>query len=66
MGKKGERRFRVVVAEKRSRRDGRPVEALGWYEKGPAGKKAINTERAKYWISQGARASATVEKLINA
>ena len=34
IGKKGERKFRVVVKEKRSRRDGKSIEVLGWYEKG--------------------------------
>jgi ribosomal protein S16 len=32
-GKRGERKFRVVVKEKRSRRDGDPVEMLGYVEK---------------------------------
>jgi small subunit ribosomal protein S16 len=66
MGKRGERRFRVVVKEKRSKRDGKALEMLGWYEKTERGeKKKIDVERAKYWISQGAKASPTVEKLIS-
>ncbi len=66
VGKKGERRFRVVVKEKRSRRDGKAIEELGWFEKTTTGqKKEINGERAKYWISQGAKPSPTVEKLLN-
>lgn len=65
MGKKGERKFRVVVKEKRSRRDGDSVEALGWYEKGKNGKNEINLERYKYWLSVGAQPSSTVEKLVN-
>lgn len=65
IGKKGERKFRVVVKEKRSRRDGDSVEALGWYEKGKNGKSQINLERYKYWLSVGARASSAVEKLVN-
>lgn len=64
-GKKGERKFRVVVKEKRSRRDGDSVEILGWYEKGPdGGRKDINIERYKYWVSQGALPSPTVAKLV--
>lgn len=62
-GKKGERKFRIVVAEKRSKRDGKPVEVLGWYEKGPKGSKKINKERLNYWVSQGARLSDTILKL---
>ncbi len=64
VGKKGERKFRVVVKEKRSRRDGDSVEILGWYQMGPNGGKEINLERYKYWISQGALPSATVNKLV--
>ena len=42
-GKKGERKFRIVVKEKRSRRDGDSVEMIGWYEKGKdGGQKKIN------------------------
>lgn len=62
-GKKGERKFRIVVAEKRSKRDGKPVEVLGWYEKGEKGNKKINKERFDYWVSQGARLSDTILKL---
>ena len=32
-GKKGERKFRIIVKEKRSRRDGTSLDMLGWYEK---------------------------------
>ena len=65
VGKKGERKFRVVVKEKRSRRDGDSVEILGWYQMAAnGGKKEINTERYKYWVSQGALPSPTVQKLV--
>lgn len=63
-GKKGERKFRVVVKEKRSRRDGKAIENLGWLEKGVNGKKEINLERYKYWLSQGAIPSLTVSEII--
>ena len=63
-GKKGERKFRVVVKEKRSSRDGDNVEQLGWYEKGKDGRKELKNERIQYWISQGARPSATVAELL--
>ena len=63
-GKKGERKFRVVVAEKRSRRDGKPIEMLGWYERGVnMEKKEIKKDRYDYWISQGAKPSIRVGKL---
>ena len=65
IGKKGEARYRLVVAEKRSRRNGRPIEILGWFEKTAKGNKnEIDRERYKYWISQGAKPSTTVSKIL--
>lgn len=65
VGKRGESRFRVVVKEKRSRRDGKNIETLGWYEKGSLGeKKEINKNRIEYWLSQGAKPSPTVAKIL--
>lgn len=67
MGKKGERRFRLVVAEKRSRRDGNPIDVLGWYQKTEKGiTKKIDVKKAEKWISQGAKPSPTVEGLLKA
>ena len=66
IGKRGEARYRVVVTEKRYRRDGKPIETLGWYEKKELEqKKDINKERYDYWISKGAKPSPTVEKIIS-
>lgn len=64
-GRKGEKKYRIVVKEKRSDRDGRAIETLGWYErKGKEEKKSIDMNRLKYWVSVGARPSETVEKII--
>lgn len=64
-GKKGEARYRVAVKEKRSRRDGKAIEILGWYTKTEKGdKKEISRERYDYWISKGAIPSPTVAKLL--
>lgn len=64
-GRKGEAKYRVVVTEKRYRRDGKPVEYLGWFIKTAKGmQKDINMERVTYWLSQGAQPSATVKKLL--
>ncbi len=64
VGKKGERKFRIVVKEKRSRRDGDSIEVLGWYEKGENGLKKIDKSRYDYWLSQGAKPTPAVEKLV--
>jgi len=57
--------FRVVVAEARSRRDGRFVEILGTYSpKQRSGQIKLDVERADYWISQGAIPTDTSRSLI--
>lgn len=64
-GRKGESKYRIIVKEKRSRRDGKPIESLGWFEKTEKGtKKEINKERYDYWISQGAKPTSAVISLL--
>jgi len=59
--------FRVVATDPRFPRDGRIIEALGYYL--PLMPRAqeqlkLNTERIQYWLSVGARPSATVATMI--
>ena len=57
--------YRVVVAEGRSRRDGRFVEILGTYSpKQRTGQLKLNVERADYWVGQGAIPTDTSRSLI--
>lgn len=57
--------YRVVVAECRSRRDGRFVEILGTYSpKQRSGQLKLNVERADYWVGQGAIPTDTSRSLI--
>lgn len=64
IGKRGERKYRIVVTEKRSRREGKPVDTLGFYEK-RVGKveKKIDSAKFQYWQSKGAQVSAAVKKI---
>lgn len=63
-GKKGEKKFRIVVKEKRDKRDGKALENLGWYVKTETSEqKHVNTDRLRYWISVGAQPSPTVKKI---
>lgn len=63
-GKRGERKFRIVVKEKRSRRDGDNIEMLGSFEKGQNnGAQNLKRDRYDYWVSVGARPSETVTKI---
>ncbi len=63
-GKKGERKFRIVVKEKRSKRDGSSIENLGWYIKGVDKGLEVKRDRLNYWLSVGAKASPAVSKIL--
>ena len=59
--------FRVVAADTRSPRDGRIIEAVGYYL--PLMPRAqeqlkLNAERVQYWLSVGAQPSETVASMI--
>jgi small subunit ribosomal protein S16 len=57
--------FRVVAADKRSPRDGRFIENLGWYDPTKAGEKfGLKLDRIEHWKSNGAEISDTVRSLI--
>ena len=65
MGRKGERKFRIVVKEKRSKRDGKAVDILGSYVKTINGvTKDINKDKVKYWISKGAQPTPAVKEIL--
>ncbi len=58
---------KIVVADKRSPRDGRFIESLGFYNpllpKDHADALRVNAEAAKKWMSQGAELTERVQKL---
>ena len=57
--------FKVVVADKRSPRDGKFIEIVGTYDPKKRGMNStLKLERIDYWISQGAQPSDTVRSLI--
>ena len=65
-GAKKDPHYRVVVTDKRSPRDGRFVEIVGYYN--PALKPVrlhLDLERVDYWVGQGAQPSVTVQGLVN-
>jgi len=64
-GRKGESKYRIIVKEKRSGRDGKPIEKIGFVEKTKEGiKKEVNKERYDYWVSCGAKPSIAVMNLL--
>ena len=65
MGKKKQPSYRVVVADSRAPRDGRFVEAIGFYNpRTDPPTFRIEEERALYWLSQGAKPSEPVARLL--
>ena len=65
IGAKGKPFYRLVVKEKRSKRDGKYLELLGTYDPmaNPAAIK-LNNERVQYWIGVGAQPTQTAKDLI--
>jgi small subunit ribosomal protein S16 len=62
-GKKREASFRLVATNSTSRRDGRPLEELGFYN--PRTKETrLNTEAIRARLSQGAQPTDTVRSLL--
>ncbi len=59
--------YHIVVTDSRNRRDGRYIERLGFYNPKASDDEEslrIDKERIDYWISQGAKPSDRVGKLI--
>ena len=63
VGKKHQPSYRFVVAEKRSKMAGPPVEDLGSYN--PFTKtSSLNKDRVSYWIKMGAQPTVSVHNLL--
>src|SRR2546430_3558135 len=64
-GAKNRPYYKVVVADRRSPRDGKFIEIIGTYDpKKPGHNSTMKLDRAEYWISKGAQPSDTVRSLI--
>ena len=65
MGAKKKPFYRIVVTEKRSKRDGRFIENVGYYDpcSNPTNIK-LNSERVTYWIERGAQPTDTVRNIL--
>lgn len=65
MGRKHRPYYRLVVSDSRSRTKGESVEEVGNYDPLPNPSAIeIDLQRVDYWLSKGAKPSATVAKLI--
>src|SRR5579863_8315473 len=65
MGKKKQPTYRIVAADTRSPRDGRFIEIVGTYApREDPSQVAIDNKKAVAWLTNGARPSDTVRKLL--
>eukprot|EP01024_Parvocaulis_polyphysoides_P020068 TRINITY_DN1922_c0_g1_i1.p2 TRINITY_DN1922_c0_g1~~TRINITY_DN1922_c0_g1_i1.p2 ORF type:complete len:120 (-),score=10.97 TRINITY_DN1922_c0_g1_i1:215-574(-) len=63
MGRKKAPFYRIIAIDSRKRRDGRPLEYLGWYN--PMSKETnLNAPAIKKWLGVGAEPSDTVRNLL--
>ena len=57
--------WRVIVADRKSPRDGRFIEEIGYYDtKTDPSTISIKMDRAQYWLKTGAIPSQTVKSLL--
>lgn len=63
IGRKKDVKYRVIVIDSRKRRDGAPIEDLGWFDP-HSNTFIINMERYQYWISVGAQPSDRVSSCV--
>ena len=59
--------YHLVITDVRSRRDGRFIERVGFYNpiaSGEEEKLRIDQDRINYWVSRGAQATQRVAKLV--
>ena len=66
LGRRNRPFFRVVVMDSRKRRDGAPIEELGWYDpiKRDGENYKLKVDRILHWLQDGAKPSFTVRNLL--
>jgi small subunit ribosomal protein S16 len=65
VGGKKDPRWRVVVADQRSPRDGRVIETIGHYDpQTEPSTIVLDEDRARSWLARGAQPSDTVRRLL--
>jgi len=66
-GRRNLARWRVGAFDAKTRRDGKAIEHLGYYDphkENDQEKLTVNKERVQYWLSKGAQPSRTVASLL--
>ncbi|GAB3158039.1 hypothetical protein GCM10027290_60480 [Micromonospora sonneratiae] len=65
MGKIRNPQYRIVVADSRTKRDGRAIEFVGIYQpKEHPSVIEVKSDRVQYWLSVGAQPSEAVQRLL--
>ena len=64
-GKRNQPSYRIVVQERRSKRDGKYIDNLGYYYP-LSNPKTVKVDRKKYeeWINKGAQPTETVRRIV--
>ncbi|GAA2628897.1 hypothetical protein GCM10010399_70730 [Dactylosporangium fulvum] len=66
MGKIRNPQYRIVVADSRTKRDGRVIEFVGLYHpKEEPSRIEVNSERVQHWLSVGAQPSEPVQAILS-
>lgn len=65
-GRVNRKSYRLVVADCHGPRDGKYIEALGWYDPKAAEEQQlyVKPDRLEFWLAQGAQCSETVTLLM--
>ena len=66
MGKIRHPQYRIVVADSRTKRDGRAIEYLGLYHpKEDPSRIEVNSDRVQHWLKVGAQPSEAVQAILS-
>ena len=63
-GKRHDRKYRIIVSERRSKRDGKVVASLGFWDP-REDKLVLNKAAYAEWIKKGAQPAHSVQSLVN-
>lgn len=65
IGKVREPHYRIIVADARTRRNGRDIETIGQYHpKENPSRIEVNSDRAQYWLGVGAQPTEPVQAIL--
>ncbi len=67
LGRRNRPFYRINAVDQRTRRDGRVIENLGWYDpvsQNPEKQLLLKEDRIKHWIEMGAQPSETVMDML--